>query len=301
MAAGAAITVCLLLSEPGPCPRFGLIHTEHEGSHAIAQAFSQEYGSPQLLELLDVWYWPNREGALHRARNAFFAGNLHSLGRLLKLSTFPHKTSIHIPTNVECQQGMIVGALLRTKIVERAAYFGGTLSVFVLVRTDLMRWALSFPEANGDPCRHPQFGGCLASSAKQVVNVTGLLRKAHELVEIWRRKERFAVRLAKSLLRCPAFVLYEDFLTSNQAVIQGMFTHVARDARLTKGTMPGKMESYSLRTAGHVLVSGFRKQHDANISSWVANADDVLDHFSRSSYPTWDQVIGTSSFSRICG
>lgn len=292
----AAAAAWLLLVEQVPCPRFALIHSAHEGSHAIAQAFANDYGSPQLLELMDNRHWPGALDVLRRVKLAFFAGELDTLGMLLQNSTYLDHP-IHIPTEEECHRGMVVGALLRRDIVKLTTYVKGTLSIFILIRTDLMRWALSFPQTNDVNCLHPQFGKCATSSIKQVVNVTALVGQVNKLVSDWRQKAKTAVQVAKAL-RCPAFILYEDFLASNRAVTKAMLTQLAHDADLANSTAPGDVRV--LRQEDHALPVVFRKQHGHDIRSWVANADDVIHHFAESTYPTWEQVSEASGFSRFC-
>jgi hypothetical protein len=166
------------------CPRFVIVHSLHEGSHAIEAALSQAHGTTPLLELFDGRQLGH--SLLPRARLAFARGDVAELaeivaGRQAQLAN--HDKDWRLLNGVldklrrtDCSRGQALSALMRPED-NVAAYGHSDMVFFVLVRLDLMRWALSTAREVMADCPHPQFGTCNASSHQVSMACWGCSRR----------------------------------------------------------------------------------------------------------------------------
>jgi hypothetical protein len=290
-----------LQSEAGgdtvPCARYVIIHDAHEGSHALDQAFGAAYGTFSFLEIAD-----GREtGSLtEEVLEAFATGDQPRLALLVERayrnmkSRRPSVISNYIGIkDVDCASGRVMGALARES--KPAMYAHPGVAIFLIVRTDLMRWALSLTKSVTSSCPHPQFGGC-NDAGKHRVNLVELKNTARKLVSKWKRKSRFAQRIARGEHLGPAapldcsrvyVVTYEAFLESKDRVVRSMFSHVQRASALAKAVpMPSRRV--------------FKKVHSENISDWVENYQEVEKMFRLARFPLWADILQETGFTQLC-
>ncbi|KAJ1625856.1 hypothetical protein T492DRAFT_910572 [Pavlovales sp. CCMP2436] len=283
------------------CTRYVIVHDAHEGSHGLEGAMSQAHGTFSMAEIAD-----GREtGPLTKVAMAAFAqGDQPLLARLVERAyrnltmTRPQDArEIFAPLlgikDVDCAAGQIIGALARDDQPEMFAHHD--VAIFVLVRTDLMRWALSLSKSITKGCMHPQFGGC-TDKGKHRVDLLELKQTALELVSHWKLKGWFAKRTARgdhlgsgATLDCSRvyFVSYEAFLDSNGAVVDAMFSHLQRFSPLAR----------SLPTP---RPNVFKKVHSEKISGWIENYQEVYNMFMVERFPTFADILHESGFAQLC-
>jgi hypothetical protein len=289
-----------------------IVHSLHEGSHAIEAALSQAHGTTALRELFD-----GRElgpSVLPPARGAFARGDLAELtkivaGRQAQLANHdPHWQSLNrvldLLRSTDCSRGQALSALVRTED-GLAAYAHPDMVYFVLVRLDLMRWALSTAREVMADCPHPQFGGCNPSRYK--VTKRGVQLAAGKCVRRWTIKVRYVKRIVSGehlhsgqrssggarTVDCSRvhLVQYEAFLDNETGVVDGMFAHL-------RATQTGA-RSWP-RAAGDPAVASFKKVHSNDISTFVDNAAEVSKMFAGSHFSSFANVLRSEHFDTLC-
>ncbi|KAJ1636653.1 hypothetical protein T492DRAFT_1140976 [Pavlovales sp. CCMP2436] len=295
-----ALPLLLASSVHVPCARYVLIHEGHEGSHAIEDEMARSFGTFSIREIGDG----RQTGKLTEAvRSAFATGNKTQLSLLFETASrdTPDRNSYLKRARgikeVNCTAGQVIGALAH---IEQSAMFADPgVAIFVLVRTDLMRWALSLSKSvTARGCINPQFGLCARPEGKHHINIPKLKQEARKLISKWKGKAKFATHIARgkhlgsgASFRCPRVLLvsYEAFLEGRDEVVSHMFAHVQRHNRLAK----------SLPTP-HPQVEGVKKVHLNEIEKWVSNYQEVQNMFQKARFPSFVDVVRESGFAELC-
>lgn len=286
------------------CPRYGLVHDAHEGAHAIAQSFGMQYGSVEFLEVFDVRNWydvgdlkPEGKKSRARAIRSFLAGRMSNFNELLRQSRYDLRHTT-LPTDSMCSRGLVTGALMRPDMSWHLAASAGIV-YFVLVRTDLERWALSFPP-NGD-CRDPQFRSCTLTPGKVSYPLAVLKERVTKLLFAWRLKLSFVDSLLEKVGNaCDLLhiVTYEQFLARPEAVIRGLMGSIVRAAKAGVVHFPRDVRGIFPNATRFWIP--FQKQHSNVPQDFVANYDEVKALFAAEKYPTWEGLLMRSNYSRVC-
>jgi hypothetical protein len=279
-----------------------LIHSAHEGSHAIEQAMMQDYGVLGLGEVFDKSLWQNF-AQQRRIQAAFAQGDKTTVQRMLRhreidaVGTTKQSGRLGNVLRFNCGKGRVMGANVRT--LQHVSYSHPRVAVFILVRTDLMRHALSLAKEVVQECLHPQFGACKEASERKRISLPDLRKNIEtHLLKIWRDKARAAVAVVRGehlgssygsdcdRLR---FVTYEAFLDSPKEVTAGMWAHIKR----VSGGLAKKGETPASRLAVH-------RVHDSQISSFIENVREVYDMFQFAHLPTFADILEQEGFFKLC-
>lgn len=231
-------------------PKVLLVHNGHEGSHAICEAMHHHLCvAVDCSEQFDAWQNDGR---------ANWNGLRRSPARVVLFRAPKHELLSHVRS-------------------EHA--------ILVLVRTDLMRWAISLYFKRGglpgsvvdERLADPQFFN--VTETLETYDLTLLSGNARECVGFWREKVALldALRLARARY---AVMTYEQFLAAGAKYLARVLDAV-------------EMEHSHCSAAVHAFIPrSARRVHGDNISRIALNADDILRHFITTTYPTWSLVGG---------
>jgi hypothetical protein len=288
-------------SESPACARFVIVHEAHEGSHAIEQAMTREFGTLPFNEMFD-----GREigtgWELTQARGAFARGDKDALLQIMRAKGFNgYKTSAMLPdiAKYDCARGGVMSAIVRP--TQLATWMNPHVAVFILVRTDAMRFALSLAKEVTSGCPYPQFGKCDGvARGKRELSLKELRGTVETtILRVWRAKARTALSVVRGehvgegvALDCSRakFVFYEAFVDAPDQVTADMWAHLER---VSQGA--AKWQTGALK-----VDLAVKKQHSDKISSFVANAHDVYDMFTFAHLPTFADVLEESGFLKLC-
>jgi len=263
--------------------RIFLIHTAHEGSHAIGKELMEKAGVFFTGEGLDARYYEgDKHGPASRRRTvvAWVCNGGGEAGYRVKrkitdegLGWFFKEPGVPRDPNTTAL------TLVRTDFnqdIRRCATVRGRVDVVLLVRRDLLRWSLSRYTAPGwkEP-DHPQFSNNYVAPAKRY-EPEHLRQVARQLVEDWR-----AVLLTiKELHHCCTrqvtdirIVTYESFLADQKATIDYIMADLPRNVH------PDRPRFHHPR-----------KIHDHAIGTFVLNVAEIERAFASWGLPTFQDV-----------
>jgi hypothetical protein len=242
-----------------------------------------------------------RPDQLERLHEAFSRGEKGELERILDRVSYNapiDATPLALVKQYDCAGGGVMSALVRPFQWGRALAHP-QMSVFFLVRTDVMRITISLAKELTTKCPHPQFGKCSDSDRQKHLSLRELRRVVdRKITRSWREKAQAALAIVRGEDYSPGrpvdcsrvhFVTYESFLDSPREVAATMWTHVQRVSR-------GSAKARS--TPPQAL--NFSKVHSSQISSFVSNSEEVFLMFAWAKLPTFRDMLEEVGFLKIC-
>lgn len=230
-----------------------LLHRGHEGSHAICESLRADLClSADCSEQFDAW-------ASHGRTN--------------------WNDMRHAPDDVVLFRASKNDLRRRTFTAD---------VMLVIVRTDLMRWALSlYFKRNADKLdaelvhgrTDPQFT-VNSSSQFDLYNLTLLSRTASECVRAWQDTVHTLDTL-REMGRKYAVITYEQFVSGGSSYLARVLSNVSvtpncSNAEDKKDDTPRKVH----------------RVHGDDISAFAVNAGEVIQHFATTVYPSWPLLGG---------
>jgi hypothetical protein len=288
------------------CHRLLVDHGSHEGSHAIALALTTETGAYHLGEMLDNRYiTPGKEGYLWN--KVLCEGEVETLvdPREGKWTTDTYAVDhpagfLPAVNGIQCRDPNSVDAastlLIRGEHIkalasclkherpesEPIAKPVRDVDIFILVRTDLMRWTLA-QYGEGDPDylrRYDRYSQFLDKPTVTTYKYRlDLLKKtASEAINVWKLKMFHVCWLLKAGFH-PShlhFVSYE---------------HFTRDPNGTARKMASVLGGQTLKYKQQRAPERTRKVHSNNISTFALNAPQIHAMFQPGQYPSFINVL----------
>lgn len=228
-----------------------LLHRGHEGSHAICESLHTDLClSADCSEQFDAW-------ASHGRTN--------------------WNDMRHAPNDVVLFRAPKSDLKRRTVMAD---------VMLVLVRTDLMRWALSlYFKRNADKLDADLVNGKLdpqftanSSSQFDFYNLTLLSNTAADCVRAWQDTVRTLDTL-RELGRKYAVITYEQFVSGGSSYLARVLSNVSVTPNCSEAT-----NIYPPRRVHRV--------HSDDISVFAVNAGEVIRHFTTTVYPSWPLLGG---------
>ena len=277
-------------SPPAQPFAFVMLHTEHEGSHAMAEQVNRFNCTAVLTqEQLDPHRQPadHSEGGVNstllEALQAIFNGGADAVAQTLQRMGRCRTAECIAEFKDLNREGVSKGVLLRDRskgvlLVQlhkelQAAGKPGLKPLF-LVRSDLLRWSLSRYDSKWSSTKAPEGAGVSQSSRmslpveRRTYDLEHLARIAEKGIQSW--KERVSVvRYLRQHGLSPEVLLYEDFLATSPD---------AWSAAILEKVNADPCEPHEKRTAR------VRRVRQGNIRDFAANAEAVEALFAK--YPS---------------
>ena len=269
-----------------------ILHHNHEGSHAIAEALGKYPCVAFISECLNRKLYPD-DASQEEAMKVYFNREGLDFEKLLDIlppscyrrvfDTNTKKAELKI-----CQERkhpILIPVLYRESI----SVVYPEMRLFPLIRSDLMRHALSASteEEAALGMKHPHFNKTAVELVRHKFTISLLKATATDILSAQKSYVKTVRQLVKVGLPCSSikFMFYEDFLDDQDGFI-------FRVIRASFGEHFDPAFHKPLSSVEDAVT--VKRVHPADISTFVENSAEVLNFFLTEPFPTFAHILADS-------
>lgn len=259
-----------------------IYHTNHEGSHAIGESLEQYPCVAFISECLDsrFQYYNVTIRAFLDKKGVDLPGLWEGLGHSQICAKGITKWQQKITKCEATGSDIFVVALVRRELLKTKV--SAHLRVFSLIRTDLLRFALSRSkeEAIALESRYPQFNRNGVNVTRHHFSISNLRQDIFDISEkVYPSQIKHVEKGILSKLPCSnmKFIFYEDFLSDHEDFTFRLYKAMASEF--------GPVIQVGLSKIG------VHRVHSDDITAFVSNHGEVLQMFLSEPFETFGMVL----------